>query len=122
MDPVTDPSSGDVSQAAPMRRVSGRTWKDAKKPTNRSMIHKSLRKTYDQRMEEKTKLQATKALENELKQEKKAEKDAIREKIVERRKRKEEQLRKEKYDAEMSARKRMRVKRKELKARAHAKH
>ncbi|KAJ1837929.1 hypothetical protein LPJ73_007199 [Coemansia sp. RSA 2703] len=122
MDSVINPASGEVSQAAPMRRVSGRTWKDPKKPAHRSMIHKSLRKTYDQRMEEKTKLQATKALENELKQEKKAEKDAMREKIVERKKRKEERLRKEKYEAEMSARKRMRVKRKELKARAHAKH
>ncbi|KAJ1882912.1 hypothetical protein H4R99_001217 [Coemansia sp. RSA 1722] len=111
-----------TNSAAPQSRVSGRTWKQPKKPTNRTMIHKSLRKTYDQRMLEKRDLQATKLREKVLKDAKQAEKDAVRTKIVERKKRKEEKLRQEKYEAEMSARKRMRVKRKELKARAHAKH
>ncbi|KAJ1932298.1 hypothetical protein GGF37_007102 [Kickxella alabastrina] len=115
-------NKGSVISAAPLSRVSGRTWKATKKPTNRTMIHKSLRKTYDQRMQETQDLKALKAIEQGLKDEKKAEKDAHRDRIVERRKRKEEKERQEKYQAEMSARKRMRVKRKEMKARAHAKH
>ncbi|KAJ2492571.1 hypothetical protein IWW37_001326 [Coemansia sp. RSA 2050] len=109
-------------EPAPLSRVSGKQWKAVRKPTNRSMMAKSLSKSYEKRIREARDLKAVKHAEAELKEEKRAEKEEHRNRIVERKKKYEEKLRQERYQAEMSARKRMRVKRKELKARAHAKH
>ncbi|KAJ2334188.1 hypothetical protein GGH91_005764 [Coemansia sp. RSA 2671] len=111
-----------MPEPAPLSRVSGKQWKAARKPTNRSMMAKSLSKSYEKRIREARDLKAVKHAEAELKEEKRAEKEEHRNRIVERKKKYEEKLRQERYQAEMSARKRMRVKRKELKARAHAKH
>ncbi|KAJ2065333.1 hypothetical protein GGI17_000385 [Coemansia sp. S146] len=110
------------SEPTPLTRVSGKQWKAARKPTNRSMMAKSLSKSYEKRIREARDLKAVKHTEAELKEEKRAEKEEHRNRILERKKKYEEKLRQERYQAEMSARKRMRVKRKELKARAHAKH
>ncbi|KAJ2831588.1 hypothetical protein GGI24_001527 [Coemansia furcata] len=118
----TTTTSTTKSETAPITRVSGRQWKAARKPTNRSMMAKSLSKSYEKRIREARDLKAVKHTEAELKEEKRAEKEEHRNRIVERKKKYEEKLRQERYQAEMSARKRMRVKRKELKARAHAKH
>ncbi|KAJ2743039.1 hypothetical protein GGI20_004053 [Coemansia sp. BCRC 34301] len=109
-------------EAAPLTRVSGKSWKAARKPANRSMMAKSLSKSYEKRIREARDLKAVKHAESELKEEKRAEKEEHRNRLAERKKKYEEKLRQERYQAEMSARKRMRVKRKELKARAHAKH
>ncbi|KAJ2438480.1 hypothetical protein GGF42_008279, partial [Coemansia sp. RSA 2424] len=98
------------------------SWKAVRKPANRSMMPKSLSKSYEKRIREARDLKAVKHTESELKEEKRAEKEEHRNRIAERKKKYEEKLRQERYQAEMSARKRMRVKRKELKARAHAKH
>ncbi|KAJ2840703.1 hypothetical protein FBU31_000197 [Coemansia sp. 'formosensis'] len=118
----TTTTSTAKSETAPITRVSGRQWKAARKPTNRSMMAKSLSKSYEKRIREARDLKAVKHTEAELKEEKRAEKEEHRNRIIERKKKYEEKLRQERYQAEMSARKRMRVKRKELKARAHAKH
>ncbi|KAJ2002879.1 hypothetical protein GGI04_003169 [Coemansia thaxteri] len=110
------------SATAPLSRVSGRSWKAAKKPANRSMMAKSLSKSYEKRIQQARDHKAFKSAEAEMKEEKRAEKEEHRNRIIERKKKYEEKLRQERYQAEMSARKRMRVKRKELKARVHAKH
>ncbi|KAJ2894572.1 hypothetical protein GGI21_005270 [Coemansia aciculifera] len=111
-----------LEPTTPLTRVSGKSWKAARKPANRSMMAKSLSKSYEKRILAARDLKAVKHAESELKEEKRAEKEEHRNRIVERKKKYEEKLRQERYQAEMSARKRMRVKRKELKARIHAKH
>ncbi|KAI9319632.1 hypothetical protein BX666DRAFT_1852810 [Dichotomocladium elegans] len=58
------------------KRVSGKAWKLKKTPTSRAQKAKSLRMTWEQRSEERAKLNAVKSLEKQLKDERKAEKDA----------------------------------------------
>lgn len=53
----------------------GKNWKLQKTPTVRAQKAKSLRKAWAQRMEERNKLQAAKALEKQMKDEIQAEKD-----------------------------------------------
>ncbi|KAI7864172.1 hypothetical protein BDF14DRAFT_1694485, partial [Spinellus fusiger] len=57
------------------KRVSGKAWKIQKTPTVRAQKSKSLRRTWEQRSEERGKQQTVKALERQLKEEKQAEKD-----------------------------------------------
>ncbi|KAJ2081829.1 hypothetical protein H4R24_002036 [Coemansia sp. RSA 988] len=109
-------------KGTPLTRVSGRPWKQPKSPANRTMMSKTLRRTYQQRMEKHRDQLVVKQTERELRDEKEAEKTALREKIIERRKKREEKLQRELHESKMSERKRMRMKRKELRARAHAKH
>ncbi|PIA14319.1 hypothetical protein COEREDRAFT_82837 [Coemansia reversa NRRL 1564] len=109
-------------QGTPLTRVSGRPWKQPKSAANRSMMSKTLRRTYQQRMEKHRDQLALKQTQQELHDEKEAEKTALREKLIERRRKREEKLQRELHESKMSERKRMRMKRKELRARAHAKH
>ncbi|KAJ2779916.1 hypothetical protein H4R18_003731 [Coemansia javaensis] len=109
-------------KGTPLTRVSGRPWKEPKRPAHRSMMPKALRRSYEQRMQQAREHRALKQAEHELRAEKAAEKAAHREKLAERRKKREDKLARERYEAEMSLRKRTRMKRKELRARAHAKH
>ncbi|KAJ2712877.1 hypothetical protein H4R19_002534 [Coemansia spiralis] len=109
-------------QGTPLTRVSGRPWKEPKRPAHRSMMPKALRRSYEQRIQQAREHKALKLAEQELRDEKAAEKTAHREKLAERRKKREEKLQRERYDAEMASRKRQRTKRKELRARVHAKH
>ncbi|KAJ2793972.1 hypothetical protein H4R21_005685 [Coemansia helicoidea] len=109
-------------EGAPLTRVSGRTWKEPKRPAHRSMMPKALRRSYEQRMQQAREHKALKQAEQELRDEKAAEKAAHRDRLIERRKKREEAAQRERYDAEMASRKRLRMKRKELRARAHAKH
>ncbi|KAJ2357724.1 hypothetical protein GGF43_001286 [Coemansia sp. RSA 2618] len=111
-----------VQQDTSLTRISGRPWKTLKKPTNRTMMSKSLRRTHEQRMQEQRDRQSLKLIEQEMRDEKAAEKAAHRNKIVERRKKHQEKIQRETFEAKMSERKRMRMKRKELRQRAHAKH
>jgi rRNA-processing protein CGR1 len=53
----------------------GKNWKVQKTPTHRAQMSKKLRKTWDQRTEERKKKDAVKALEKQMKDEKQAEKD-----------------------------------------------
>ncbi|KAJ1738228.1 hypothetical protein LPJ68_005725 [Coemansia sp. RSA 1086] len=115
-------NSQKVHQGTPQTRVSGRVWKTPKNPTNRTMMAKSLRRSHAQRMQVQRDRKALKQLEQELRDEKEAEKTAHRNKIIERRKKHEEKVQREMFEAKMSERKRMRMKRKELRQRAHAKH
>jgi hypothetical protein len=62
MKSVTDPSVG------PMSRVSGKMWKTAKKPTNRATMFLKGRTSWEERVAERTKHAATKALERDLKE------------------------------------------------------
>ncbi|KAL0073305.1 hypothetical protein F4703DRAFT_1898355 [Phycomyces blakesleeanus] len=57
------------------KRVSGKAWKIQKTPTIRAQKAKTLRRTWEQRSAERTRDQTVKALERQLKDEKKAEKD-----------------------------------------------
>ncbi|KAJ1728985.1 hypothetical protein LPJ61_003746 [Coemansia biformis] len=109
-------------RGTPLTRVSGRTWKQPKKPAHRSMMPKVLRRTYEQRMQQSREHKALKQAEQELRDEKAAAKAAHRERLVERRKKREEKVERERYETEMASRKRQRMKRKELRARVHAKH
>ncbi|KAJ1777417.1 hypothetical protein GGH19_003118 [Coemansia sp. RSA 1807] len=109
-------------QTASLTRVSGRPWKSLKKPTNRTMMAKSLRRSHEQRMQQDRDQKSLKLMEKELRDEKEAEKTALRNRIVERRKKFQEKVQREAFEAKMSERKRMRMKRKELRQRAHAKH
>ncbi|KAI8322259.1 hypothetical protein GQ54DRAFT_246223, partial [Martensiomyces pterosporus] len=56
-------------------RVSGKTWKVAKKPANRTMMPKSLRKNFEQRRNEDRDRKSIRLAEQEMKNEKKAEKE-----------------------------------------------
>ncbi|KAJ2122548.1 hypothetical protein GGH12_001849 [Coemansia sp. RSA 1822] len=118
VDKTTDTSV----QSTPLTRVSGRPWKNVKKPTNRTMMAKSLRRSHEQRMQQDRDQKSLKLMEKEMRDEKEAEKTALRNRIVERRKKFQEKVQREAFEAKMSERKRMRMKRKELRQRAHAKH
>ncbi|KAJ1665656.1 hypothetical protein IW140_003125 [Coemansia sp. RSA 1813] len=111
-----------TGSSEPLRRVSGKVWKAAKKPTHRSMMPKTLRRSYEQRIREAREHKAFKQIEKGMRDEKEAKRQAHVAKIVERRKKREEAERLATQQEKMSLRKRMRVKRKELKNRAHAKH
>ncbi|KAJ2509597.1 hypothetical protein H4217_008267 [Coemansia sp. RSA 1939] len=113
---------GGGSSSEPLRRVSGKVWKATKKPTNRTMMPKALKRSFEQRIREARDRKALKQTEKEMKDEKEAVRKAHVAKIVERRKKREEAERLAAQQEKMSLRKRMRVKRKELKNRAHAKH
>ncbi|KAJ2659067.1 hypothetical protein IWW48_003696 [Coemansia sp. RSA 1200] len=110
------------SSSEPLRRVSGKVWKATKKPTNRTMMPKALKRSFEQRIREARDRKALKQTEKEMKDEKEAARKAHVARIVERRKKREEAERLAAQQEKMSLRKRMRVKRKELKNRAHAKH
>ncbi|RUP46655.1 hypothetical protein BC936DRAFT_146675 [Jimgerdemannia flammicorona] len=56
-------------------RVSGKSWKLAKAPTKRAQMPRTLRKSWDQRLDERKKLEMVKTLQKEMKDEKKADKD-----------------------------------------------
>lgn len=53
----------------------GKNWKVQKTPTHRAQMSKKLRKTWDQRTEERQKKEAVKKLERQMKDEKQADKD-----------------------------------------------
>ncbi|KAI8376235.1 uncharacterized protein BYT42DRAFT_497885 [Radiomyces spectabilis] len=57
------------------KRVSGKAWKIQKTPTVRAQKAKTLRRSWEQRTAERTRIQAVKALEKQLKDERQAEKD-----------------------------------------------
>ncbi|KAI8583137.1 hypothetical protein K450DRAFT_224384 [Umbelopsis ramanniana AG] len=57
------------------KRVSGKNWKLQKTPTHRAQMSKKLRKSWEQRSQERTKQETVKALEKQMKDEKQAEKD-----------------------------------------------
>ncbi|KAI9020658.1 hypothetical protein CLU79DRAFT_703693 [Phycomyces nitens] len=57
------------------KRVSGKNWKIQKTPTIRAQKAKTLRRTWTQRSAERTRDLTVKALERQMKDEKKAEKD-----------------------------------------------
>ncbi|KAJ2386166.1 hypothetical protein GGI23_006556 [Coemansia sp. RSA 2559] len=122
MESETKHSTQATGTSEPLRRVSGKVWKAAKKPTHRSMMPKTLRRSFEQRIREARDQKALKQIEKGMKDEKEAKRQAHVAKIVERRKKREETERLAVQQEKMSLRKRMRVKRKELKSRAHAKH
>ncbi|KAL0074224.1 Cgr1 family-domain-containing protein [Phycomyces blakesleeanus] len=100
------------------KRVSGKAWKIQKTPTIRAQKAKTLRRTWEQRSAERTRDQTVKALERQLKDEKKAEKDRKREITQERRKIQEEKERMELLATKMNAKRLARVKKRELRKKA----
>ncbi|KII93823.1 hypothetical protein PLICRDRAFT_49842 [Plicaturopsis crispa FD-325 SS-3] len=94
-------------------RVSGKPWKERKTATVRTHIPEGVKtKRWEDRMEKTKKEQAIKQLENELKEEKQAEKTRRREITMERKKAAEERRRLEEDKAKMGARKAARLRRK----------
>ncbi|KAF7306794.1 rRNA-processing protein [Mycena indigotica] len=95
-----------------MGRVSGRTWKPQQTATRRTHLQPGLKQSWEDRIAQSTKLAAVKKLENELKEEKQAERTQRVEKIKARRKAAEERRRLEEDKAKMGARKAARLRRK----------
>ncbi|RUS18705.1 Cgr1 family-domain-containing protein [Endogone sp. FLAS-F59071] len=81
------------------KRVSGKSWKLAKAPTRRAQMPKALRRSWDQRLEERKNTEIVKTLQKEMKDEKKAEKDRKRQITIERQKIKAEKERLEQLAA-----------------------
>ncbi|KAG0168245.1 hypothetical protein DFQ28_005213 [Apophysomyces sp. BC1034] len=100
------------------KRVSGKSWKIQKTPTVRAQKAKSLRRTWEKREEERTRLKAVKTLEKQMKDEKQAEKDRKRQITLERKKIKEEKERIEQLAAKMSAKRLQRLKKREARKKA----
>ncbi|KAK7694890.1 hypothetical protein QCA50_002078 [Cerrena zonata] len=92
-------------------RVSGKSWKIPKTATVRSNLPRGVKSTYEERMEKTTKEKAVKALERELKEEKKAEIQRRREVTLERKKAAEEKKRLEEDTAKMGAKRAARLRR-----------
>ncbi|KAF7720563.1 hypothetical protein EC973_007446 [Apophysomyces ossiformis] len=100
------------------KRVSGKSWKIQKTPTVRAQKAKSLRRTWEQRSQERKRIQAVKTLEKQMKDEKQAEKDRKRQITLERKKIKEEKERMEQLAAKMSAKRLQRLKKREARKKA----
>ncbi|ESK97953.1 hypothetical protein Moror_891 [Moniliophthora roreri MCA 2997] len=95
-------------------RVSGKPWKAQKSATVRSHLPNGVKaKSFAARMEQVKKAHAIKKLQQELSDEKQAEKDRRREITLERRKAAEEKKRLEEDKARMGARKTARLRRKQ---------
>ncbi|KAG8908084.1 hypothetical protein FRB99_000528 [Tulasnella sp. 403] len=94
-------------------RVSGKFWKDEKKPFKRSHLNPSVKsKGHDYDLAQKTKEIATRKLLKELKEEREQADKAWKTKIVERRKAREEQERIEMMRKKMSEKKLLRMRKK----------
>ncbi|KAI6008330.1 hypothetical protein F5J12DRAFT_72813 [Pisolithus orientalis] len=93
-------------------RASGKQWKPLKKATVRSQCSKDQKTKWEERMERNKRGKAIKKLENELKEERRAELQRRREITTERKKAAEERCRLEEEKAKMSARKAARHRRK----------
>ncbi|RUS24753.1 Cgr1 family-domain-containing protein [Jimgerdemannia flammicorona] len=96
--------------------IPGKSWKLAKAPTKRAQMPRTLRKSWDQRLDERKKLEMVKTLQKEMKDEKKADKDVRfrkRQITLERQKIKEEKERLEQLAAKMSANKLKRLKKRQ---------
>ncbi|KIK30366.1 hypothetical protein PISMIDRAFT_671554 [Pisolithus microcarpus 441] len=93
-------------------RASGKPWKALKKATVRSQCSKAHKAKWEERMEQHKKEKAVKKLENELKEERRAELQRRREVTTERKRAAEERRRLEEEKVKMSARKAARLRRK----------
>ncbi|CAG8669666.1 3787_t:CDS:2, partial [Paraglomus brasilianum] len=92
------------------RRVSGKIWKNPKLATRRSQMSKSLRKTWDQRVQERKEREALKLIEKEIKDREEAKKQQRKEAILKKKKAQEERERLEHLAAVYSAKKMKRLK------------
>ncbi|KAH9486614.1 hypothetical protein JR316_0000679 [Psilocybe cubensis] len=93
-------------------RVSGKPWKERKTATVRSHLPLGVKtKSWEARMQKTQKSLAIKKLENELKDDRKAELERRREVTAERKRIQEEKLRLEEAKAQMGARKAARMRR-----------
>ncbi|PVU95454.1 hypothetical protein BB561_001810 [Smittium simulii] len=108
--------------AAPKTRVSGRVWKTAKRPTIRTTMPRILKKSWEEKSAERAQKNASHKLHQEMKLQYETERQVKRDHIKERKRMRIEKERQDQYLATLSARKKMKLKRKELKAKAHAKH
>ena len=94
-------------------RTSGKPWKAQKSPTVRSQLSRGVKtKSWQDRMEKTQKALAIKKLQNELKDEKHAERQRRKEITLERKKAAEERRRLEEAKAKMGARKAARLRKK----------
>ncbi|KAI6118999.1 hypothetical protein EV401DRAFT_2071895 [Pisolithus croceorrhizus] len=93
-------------------RASGKPWKVLKKATVRSQCSKAHKTKWEERMEKNKREKAIKKLENELKEERRAELQRRRGITTERKKAAEERRRLEEEKAKMSARRAARLRRK----------
>ncbi|CAO3669949.1 hypothetical protein G6F70_005259 [Rhizopus microsporus] len=100
------------------KRVSGKIWKVQKKATVRNQQPKQLRKSWDERTKERERHNAVKALERQLKEEKKAEIERKKQANLERKKIKEEKERQEALAAKMSAKRLARLRKREARKKA----
>ncbi|PWA03489.1 hypothetical protein BB558_000356 [Smittium angustum] len=115
--------SKDIANPAGIEtRVSGRVWKSAKKATNRTTLPKILKQTWDKKEKERREKEAATKLHREMKQQYDEKRQAEKDHIRERRKMREEKERLDALQATLSARKKLKLKKKELKAKARAKH
>jgi len=93
-------------------RVSGKPWKETKKPTVRSHLQAGVKtKNWEDRMQKTQKALSIKKLQTELREEKQAELKRRREVTAERKKAAEEKRRLEEAKAQMGARKAARLRR-----------
>ncbi|KAJ9050972.1 hypothetical protein DSO57_1009059 [Entomophthora muscae] len=90
------------NSSAPLTRVSGRIWKQPKKPFNRDSVRKFGKLSWAERMEQKEKSKAVKALEKQLKDEAIEKKKLRGERLAEKRIKQEAKLREEKLRASVS--------------------
>ncbi|CAG8501742.1 7056_t:CDS:2 [Paraglomus occultum] len=94
------------------RRVSGKIWKHPKLATRRTQMSKSLRKTWDLRVQERKEREALKLIEKEIKDREEAKRQQRREAILKKKKAQEEKERLEHLAAVYSAKKMKRLKKK----------
>ncbi|CAG8697240.1 6492_t:CDS:2 [Dentiscutata erythropus] len=96
--PVSSPKLTQSTQKIG-RRVSGKPWKSPKTATRRSQLPRSLRKSWDDRLKEREEKEATKLLEQKLKDEVASEKKRKREIALKKKQALEEKERLEKLAA-----------------------
>ncbi|ORX96248.1 hypothetical protein K493DRAFT_350926 [Basidiobolus meristosporus CBS 931.73] len=102
---------------APATRVSGKTWKQPKTAYRRSHLPAGVRQDWAARTRERQRIQAVKAIEKELKDEKQRIKEEAKNRALERKKLQEEKERLEKLQALVSAKKLQRIRKKEMRQR-----
>ncbi|KAH8081925.1 hypothetical protein HD553DRAFT_274859 [Filobasidium floriforme] len=92
-------------------RTGGKGWKLQKTATKRSHLMPGVKaKSWDERMLKRTKLEALKKVERDMRDETKREEEATRQRLKERRERHAERKREEEMRARMSAKKLQRMK------------
>ncbi|KAK9722170.1 hypothetical protein K7432_002888 [Basidiobolus ranarum] len=106
---------------APATRVSGKIWKQPKTAYRRTHLPAGVSQDWAARTRERNRIQAIRAIEKELKDEKLRIKEESKNRALERKKAQEEKERLEKLQALVSAKKLQRIRKKEMRQRSQHK-